>query len=229
MKKRITLILFAICFAWITKSQNFNYQLVKDSSVYSSLTSSTTIAANNDWKNKSFGLKLPFQFNICGQSSDSIIIESNGYIEFANAQSISLIAFNNFTSNKDTNNLFNSLISYEVSGSAGNKIFKIQFLNLSQNKLSNEDNLSYQIWLFQNGNKIELHIGSSSFSNPENEMPVLFGIINRNMDLEGTNAFMVSGNPSQPSSRSYTIESDELGTLNFVPYQGTVYRLTPSY
>ncbi|MGZ4055101.1 MAG: hypothetical protein ACXVPU_11640 [Bacteroidia bacterium] len=207
-------------------SQNFSYSLQKDSSVYSSLNEATIISSDQNFQSKSFGIRLPFQFNFCGSNTDSITIEGNGFIILNNAKGLSIVSFNNFTSQKDTNENYRSSIGYVVSGNAGNKIIKIEFKDLAQTKLSSSDNLDYQIWLYENGNKIEFHIGPNPNS-VDNEIPVLVGLINRNMDTDNK-AYVISGNSSYPVGSLISGEAS-LEYIYSIPNTNIIYTLTPSF
>lgn len=207
-------------------AQNFGYALTKDSTTYTALTNASSVSTGENWNSKSFPLHLPFQFNFCGSTSDSLTIEGNGFIVFDKVKELSIVAFNNFRSNKDTNQSYVSSISYVNTGSQGNRITKIEFKNLSQNKLSSDDYLNYQVWIYENGNKVEIHTGANSYSDKE-DFSSLMGIINRNMDTD-TKAYLVSGNPSSPSGQAISGDS-ELVYVNNIPNGGIVYTLTPTF
>jgi len=225
MKRILSILLCVLLLLPSLKAQNFNFTLSKDSTIFELLTSSTTIAQPGDWKGKSFGLKLPYNLNFCGVSSDSITIQNNGYIDIVNSKTVSIIAFNNFSSNSDSSNLYQSLISYSITGNTGNRILKIQFLNLSNNKFSATDFLTYQIWLFENG-RIEFHIGNSSYSS-NSEFPIVLGVINRNLDFTDLNGAIINGNKIVAQLQMINQQNMELGYLNEMPSNGTVYSLIP--
>lgn len=228
MKKLIYLPVLYLClFVLQSKAQNFNYTLTKDSSLYTPLASPTLLSVEGqNWRNINFSMRLPFQFNFCGSSTDSLVIEGNGFIVLDHAKFLSIVAFNNFRSNKDTNENYSSTVSYLTIGSQGNRITKIEFKNLSQAKLSNTDFLNYQVWFYENGNKIEFHIGSNWYGlNPESPSSVLLGIVNRNMDTENK-AYLVTGSQYAPTGQSISGDN-EFVYLNNTPSEGTILTLTP--
>jgi hypothetical protein len=162
--KRTVLVCLFFITAHLIQAQNFNYTLSKDSTTYTALSGATYLSTGENWSNKKYSIHIPFHFNFCGSTADSIItIEGNGFIVMNQSKQLSIVAFNSFTSNKDTNQSYTSSIAYLTSGSQGNHITKIEFKNLSQNQLSNADYLNYQVWLYENGNKIEFHIGANSY------------------------------------------------------------------
>ncbi|MGZ4159084.1 MAG: hypothetical protein ACXVED_18995 [Bacteroidia bacterium] len=209
-------------------AQSFNYQLTKDSSAYSNLTEKTTLLQNESFLNKHPSIHLPFTFNFSGSNTDSLIVETNGFLVFDPVKKISLISFNSFSGNKDSSQSFPAAINYNTTGTQGNRIVKIEFRNLSLSGFSYYDNLSYQVWLYESGNVIEYHIGPNYFSTQsELEIPVLMGTINQNMDTDNK-AFLITGNPSSPSGQLISGENN-LVYINSVPASGIIYRLTPSF
>lgn len=212
----------------LSHSQNFNYTLNKDSSSYAALSSPIILTAAENWNSKNFSIHLPFQFNFCGSTTDSLTIHGNGFITFDHSKLFSVVAFNNCRSNKDTNQSYVSSINYLTTGEEGNRITKIEFKNLSQNKLSNTDYLNYQLWLYENENKIEFHIGSNYYgSHPESQIPLLLGLINRNMDTENK-AYLINGDPYNPSAQLISGDN-EFVYLNNSPTEGTILKLTPTF
>ncbi|OFY82856.1 MAG: hypothetical protein A3F72_01860 [Bacteroidetes bacterium RIFCSPLOWO2_12_FULL_35_15] len=247
--KKIKLII-SLCiasnFIFISKiiSQNFNYSLTKDSSSYNELINPLMVSANENYQNKNFIIHLPFHYNFCGSVCDSLRIESNGFIVFDKSKGLSSIAFNNFNSKKDSFGNFVSTIAYITEGASGNRILKIQIKNIAQAIYNATDYLNYQVWLYENENKIAYHIGPNYLSTvpepifppeiPEEERirmevqnPVLLGLINRNMDTTNK-AYLIKGKPSTPSGLLITGET-ELGYLNNIPKSGTIYTLTPTF
>jgi len=209
-------------------AQTFSYDLQKDSSGYTVLSGAVVLSTAENFRSKSFTVDIPFAFNFCGSAADSITIEGNGFIVFNKEKATAIVAYTNFGSNKDTTMGYSSSILCKAEGDSGNKIFKIEFKNLSQSSLSANDHLSYQVWLYENGNKIEFHTGTNSYAGtPGIEIPVLLGLINKNMDTEN-NAFLLYGDPHNPSGQ---LIAAGIGFvyLDNVPAEGTIIKLTPTF
>ncbi|HEX8517250.1 MAG TPA: hypothetical protein VF868_13720 [Bacteroidia bacterium] len=219
------LVIFAL-FAGKGFAQNFNYSFQKDSSEYTALAGGTIKAANESWVNKQFEIPLPFQFNFCGISTDSLFIEPNGFVVFDKRTQISIVAFNEFGSRADANQSFNAELKYSVEGTAGSRIIKVQYSNLSKNKHSSSDELNYQIWLFEAGNLIEIHSGPNSYADSRFDSPILIGLINKNMN-SSPNGFLVGGDLNTAFAQSIT--GEELTYFNGIPSQGVFFRFTPSF
>lgn len=228
MRIKILLILFIGLCLHPAMAQTFGYSLQKDSSAYVPLSGATVLSAGENFRSKSFMLDIPFAFNFCGTSADSVCIEGNGFLVFDKGKGTAVVAFNNFGSNKDTAQQYASSILSVPTGTAGNRILKLEFRSLSQNRLSVHDYLSYQVWLYENGNKVEFHTGPNACSHvPDLELPFLMGLINKSMDTE-TKAYLVSGDPAAPVGQLIIGESG-LVYLNNVPLEGTVITLTPTF
>jgi len=232
VKKKCRKCIFALGLFFLlihnTSAQNFNYSLVKDSATCSPLNNQVVLLGNEDFLNKHPSVHLPFHFNFCGSSTDSVIIETNGFVVFDKLKTLSLVSFNNFSSKRDSLRNYVSSINYSVEGAPPNQIFKLEFKNLSLNEFSYYDNLSYQIWLYENGNIIEYHIGNSYYSTLSDwTMPVLLGTINQSMNTD-QKAFLISGDPSAPTGQLISGESG-LENLNNIPHEGIIYRLIPSF
>jgi hypothetical protein len=226
--KFLCLFFLLTCFVSKNQAQHFNYSLTNDSMVYAPLINAQVISANQDFQNKTFTLHFPFAFNFCGTPTDSLKIEGNGFMVFNPLKGFSLVAFNSFTSQKDTNQNYTSTIAYTITGNTGNRIVKIELSNIAQAQLTSFDQLSYQIWLYEGSNKIAFHIGNNSYSaQTESTLPVMLGIINKNMDTE-SKAYLITGTVASPSAQLITGET-EFVYLNNVPATGMVFTLTPTF
>ena len=221
--KWICLVLIMVTISININAQNFNYSFAKDSSSYSELSGATVLTTGVNFSNKSFVVHFPFNFNFCGTNSDSLKIETNGFLVFDKTKQLAIVAYNNYSSKKDTLGNYTSSISYNTSGATGNRIIKIEFKNLAQNTLSSSDFLSYQVWLYESGNKVEIHTGA----NASNGTPVLIGIINKNMDTSDK-AYLIKGDTSSPSGEIISGEAS-LDYLNQMPNSGIVYTLSPAF
>lgn len=217
------IILLMVTISINIKAQNFNYSFAKDSISYEELSGATVLSSGVNFSNKSFAIHFPFHFNFCGINSDSLKIETNGFLVFDKTKQLAIVAYNNFESKKDTLGNYTSVISYNTSGAAGNRIIKIEFKNLAQNILCSSDFLNYQIWLYEAGNKVEIHTGA----NAQNGTAVLLGIINKNMDTSDK-AYLIKGDTSSPSGEIISGETS-LDYLNQIPNSGIVYTLSPGF
>jgi|SRR6218665_577483 len=227
MRTLILLCLFIGSCLHSAVAQTFGYSLQKDSSAYTALSGATVISAGENFRSKSFMLDIPFAFSVCGGAADSVCIEGNGFLVFNKEKGTAAVAFNSFGSNKDTAQQYSSSILSLTIGTPGNRILKLEFRSVSQNMLSVNDYLSYQVWLYESSNKIEFHTGASAYAMQGSEAPVLLGLVNKNMDTEDK-AYLVSGDPAAPAGQLISGESG-LVYLNTVPSEGTFITLTPTF
>ena len=231
-------------------AQNFNYTLSQDSSVYTSLESPTTICKGGMCSSGDKTIDLPFLFSFCGKETRVVNVEANGALNFKG--SLSLSVFNQFTLNGNST----SSISYKVDGASGHRIVKIQYQNLAEGKHAKHDYLSYQIWLYENGNHLEIRVGENYAStttvqttvpdsvwqdvkafekkNPSfdekattYEYRVLMALINKSWNTPDK-AYCIEGAYSSPKGKKITGDED-LSYVKGFPSKGMIYKLTPSF
>ncbi len=246
MHRILFIIAFVLAGYGISAGQNFNYSVSTDSVSWNELNSQTILNSNNTAWNFSYKIPLGFTFNYLGRNFDSLTVETNGYLVFDNDRNYALTAFSGVGDHVATTGN-HSVLGYELSGTAGNHILKIQYLNCSPNA-TGEEVQSWQVWLKENGN-VEVRVGpgslrTNSFENIVfNELTEMedttvvvqldstqnyrIGILNMNMNTEDRGLF-VSGNPSAPQTAEVNESNPETPFLNFIPAQGYRYTFTPS-
>lgn len=160
--KHLLISCLLILFGFTTaRSQDFNYAIAADSVGWNELNSQTILNTNNSAWNFSYKIPIGFSFNYLGREFDSLMIETNGYLVFDNDGNYAFTAFNDFGDHIDSSGN-HAVIGYELSGSAGNHILKIQYKDAG---LYTHDYRmqSWQIWLKESGNIIEVHVGAGSY------------------------------------------------------------------
>ena len=205
------------------KGQDFNYTLQVNTTNWSELSSQTLCnSVNQPWQS-SYRIATGFSFPFNGGSYDSVTIETNGYLVFDRNRDQAFAAFTTFYNVIDTSGN-NSVLGYEVSGTAGNKILKIQYLHVGLNNYSTEQ-LSYQLWLHENG-QIEVIVGENSFQSSNSASPFLLGVLDMNMMAENRGYLVgyTSGNYIGQPVNNQTPEPLQIGTL---PQSGTKFLFIP--
>lgn len=218
-------------FSLSIKAQDFNYSFAKDSVAWQELNTQTILNTDNSAWNFTYKIPIGFSFNYLGRNFESLTIETNGYIVFDDDRNYALTAFSGFSDRVDSSGN-HSVLGYDVSGSANNHVLKIQFKSLGE---AGESYLSYQIWLRENGNIIEFHIGPNYFQmSPYDELFAFdtehycrIGFVNMNMDTEVC-GFFATGNPSSPTFQQATSQNQDPIYLYGIPKQGIFYVFTPS-
>lgn len=128
-----------------------------------------------------------------------------------------------------------SSISYQVTGSTGNRILKLQWKNvglfddLEVNETST-DFLNFQLWFFETSNKIEMHYGPSFIADVDFYYDYAVALM-KNVGLDNENIediHYLSGMSSSPSF-NLTSDIDEFldNSLDGIPAPNTVYIFNP--
>jgi hypothetical protein len=219
-------LLCALLFAFATaRSQGFDYTLTSSAGTYQQLTGSVNVAGNaGDWSTSSFILPVGFEFQFEGKGYDTITIEPNGLVRLDAQHAI--VIFHGAKCKRDSSNAY-SLLSYSLTGTAGNRIMKMQYNNTGYDPYNSSEYLNYQLWLYEQGGKIEVRTGSVSWpsvtdSTYEGPTP-LIGLINPEQSTS-VSAFLLSGAPSaQPVNAG-----SPLLYLVSVPAEGSIYTFTPN-
>jgi hypothetical protein len=244
----ICLFFIGIFFSIEINAQNFNYTFSSDSVAWNELSSQTILNTSNSAWNFAYKIPIGFTFNYLGRNFDSLRIETNGYVVFDADRFYAFTAFNVLSDKIDVSGN-HSVLGYELSGSSGNHILKIQFKNVGYDA---NRNLTYQIWLKENGNLVEVHIGPDDFhfinvsvtetisdstgtrdttyitQQVDTTNKYRIGLIDMNMDGD-TDGLFIGGSSSSPSSALYDTEHQEVLYLDEAPSVGRRYVFTPSF
>jgi hypothetical protein len=141
-------------------AQNFNYTVSTTTETWQELNSQTILNANNSAWNFSYKIPVGFPFTFLGRNFDSLTIETNGYLVFDEDRNYALTTFLGFSDCEDSSGT-HAVLGYELSGTTGNRILKIQFKNTGVSRRATKF-FSWQIWLKESG-VIEVHIGPNDF------------------------------------------------------------------
>jgi hypothetical protein len=203
-----------------SKAQNI-YAFTYTSTPYAALTSPTVVVSNNGFTGTYQSIPLGFNFSYWGVVYTSFIFTTDAYCSFS-AGSYGFYPF--YTSLKG---LGNSQIAYEISGIVGNRIAKIEWKNVGfMNDGTNTDIVSFQIWLYEGSNKVEIHFGSWTIQS--SHFNALFsnttGIQIAFSNLNLTSFYNLQGNPASPTS---VYNPTSFLYINGYPSSGTVYIFTP--
>lgn len=220
------------------KSQNFNYSFAKDSLTWQELNTQTILNTNNSAWNFAYRIPIGFSFNYLGRTCDSVTIETNGYLVFDEDRNYAFTAFLGFGDCIDAAGN-HSVIGYSTSGTAGNRILKIQYKNTGSWMASSQF-FTYQIWLKENSNTVEVHIGPNDFQpgilaletdtiiiNPDSIHAYRVGLLNMNMNTE-TCGFFIAGTTAATFGQPVYEAYPDTPFLVRAPSQGTRYTFTPN-
>jgi hypothetical protein len=243
---RICLFFVGIFLSLAGGSQNFDYELTKDSTAWQELSSQTILNSGNSAWSFSYSIPIGFSFTYLGQDFDSVDVETNGFLVFGHNRSYAFAAFNGFGDKIDDQGN-HSVLGFRLDGESGNHILKIQFKNLGQN-LSGEKSLSYQVWLYEAADKIQIHIGTNTFRNHENAYELTFdedhhvdsvltplsdsvatlvGLLNMNMNTS-TRGLLLAGSLENLYAQPVDGDLPELVHLMIIPRPGHRYTFRPA-
>lgn|GEM_PF-2564242 len=203
------------------------YQFSYNNQTYSAI--SNGISANNGavWGGfQTFAIPIGFTFNYMGNSFTSLDFEATGRVIFDVNH---YYFFDGFTHNglRDQgypSGTSSSPITYATSGTSGNRILKIQISNA---KISAQagSSLDYQLWFYENGGKIEAHMGNHNI----NSATIFAGVFHVSSFSPTNYAYGLSlyGNQNNPSDTTYSGSGIGSFTLPNFPTSNTVYIYQP--
>lgn len=216
MKK--LLLLFFIAVSFKAQSQ-LDYTFAKSTGTYTALSSPTV--ATTAWP-QTFHIKIPFQFKFFTKSYDSLKITPNS-ISFTKhkADFISMGQEDYYY----TGTLYppGSEISYAITGSAPNRIIKVQFKDLRVATTDTADRyiVNNQIWIHETTNVIQMHVGPSNITDLSFET-YYFTML----DYDNSPYLAISGSAASPTLVQVMNVSTFKG-INTQPADGTIYTFTP--
>jgi hypothetical protein len=224
--KLLTLfVITSLLFPSKTNAQNYNYS--KLNTTYANLTGNTTVSDLVYWDDFSIiPLKLPFTFKFFNVNQDSIYIVG-GFASFhihgtSYFGSDELYFFDVALMQRSIGGT--SDISIATTGSAPNRIYKVQIQNagLADDFGGAEaDYVNAQLWLYETTNVIEVHCGQSSVAS--NTYAPLAGPT-VGLYKNSSSYISLSGNASNPTSSTSSPSLDITGT----PATSQVYKFTPT-
>lgn len=252
MKKTILSMLALIC-GISAFAQPQGYVFTVQTGVPYQKLSSPTVVTYTDWDDFSATIPLGFKFKFLGDSTTSLVFDSNEMNVGTDLQ------FHSFSATSTPTNGFSmiidlvdhhvnnpskfSFVGYKQEGTAGDRVCKIEWNNCGLLDDPNFiDSLNAQLWLYENGNKLEYRIGPSSrrvidsiMSDPSSYdfRGPIFGLV-KNLD---PNSFALDWlyfpsnlSPASMDSADITdiMSSSNLIGLDTFPNTNTVLRWAPA-
>ena len=204
-----------------------SYSFAQSTTPYTDLASPTDLFGTALWDDTSKVVPIGFPFMVGSTVFNNVEINSNGVLLF-NAAGLDagiLAYFADFVSLGTSTST--SPIGYELTGTAGSRIFKVQWKNTGFYDGSGVDFANLQVWLYEGSNKIETRIGASNFVNPldifgsfggpANGVAPMIDFVNKLQT-----GLFIEGNPGAATTLSVT-NSTTYPFLNAPPVTGTVY------
>jgi hypothetical protein len=234
MKHFLTVLLLAIAFSG--QSQILNYDFSTFTSEYSDLTNPTVITTET-WDDPDLVIPVGFDFMFEGIIYNELFIglSTGGLLIFQNGATTAnaLIAYSSDLIDVGYNDgEILSPISVQTSGTPGAQICKVEWKNCGFYNQVDEgifpDRVSFQLWLYEGSNDIEIHFGPNTVKDfSVHDGWLTYGIL-QNADLNSGDiqfAHMLSGSSNNPTLVS-TADLNTMFTLTLdtTPENGRVYR-----
>ena len=244
MKTKITL-LITLFISVLGNAQSF-YTFTKLTNTYTDLVNPISINNNKPWQKHNvnntlyWDYTLPFNFKINGVNYKFITFDGANISLFSMSTSeVEIYGTGIHIADKSAANSTTSVstIGYKIDGSAGNRIFKMQFKNVGSSVernfySGNTYYLNLQIWLYEGSNIIEYRIGDhnlSTYNYPNDEPYTNFGFGGE--PSSGAFVCMLYDDAQNPLLGEY-IDSSQVTLDNYgfvgYPVSGTVFRFTPA-
>lgn len=173
------------------------------------------LIGSTDWDDEVVPFTLPFDFYYKGMLVQRWVMDTYGGlypIDNYTAGSIPPIAafYSDYTDRGD------SRVDYEVTGSTGNRIAKVEFKDVGYfSDLQKNDFANFQIWLYEGSNRIEYHAGASSITEGRFNVSSEYG----DLLITGLNYAGLSGDASPADDifhfvgRLHNVPKDSVVTL----------------
>ena len=229
MKKLFTLFLIVFLSGSFCRAANY-YNFSHTTSNYTELVNPTIITT--DFSQEGYPLNLGTNFKMFGvdfsASNGNLEVEAFGTIIGMNTSMNRMFAVEGFAVKKFLSKDTTSSISYTLDGTAGSQILKVQYKNVTpKDGDATKDFVNFQIWLYEDGSKIEVHIGQSHIESSSISKIFTFdmqtgptvGIFLSNMDFSTKyEVTFLSGNPANPG-----VSASVTAALNAIPADGDMY------
>ncbi len=243
MKKHFAILAFGLL-ANITNSTDANaqmpYKVTVQNQAYTPLAGAVNINSTIPWLDTTnFTTPLGFRFKLGDDTISNLNLLGVNVMGSDTAGTVSGMSFmgTSLTDRGHAVGSSKSPIRYNVSGPAGKRIFKLEYLNAgfadeNSNYGTLDDSLNMQVWLREDSNIIEMRFGPSKISHYADYFffggPLLGYIKNMNRDSATfEKAYMLKGSATSPTIDSVSGLTSMLPSLSAYPGSGTVYRFIP--
>jgi hypothetical protein len=231
------------------------YTFSKDITPYNDLVAPTNLSGGSYWDDDYWVIPIGFDF----LGHDTLTVSSNGLVSLANYNNLvdeevtfSISAFADASIgadlvDRDVNLILSPVISpigYQLSGTGSNQILKIEWKNAGfyyDNSTNKKDSISFQLWLYEDSNNIEMRYGAHYFYSliqysGNNSFGPVIGIGSYQYDLTpGTHlnqyvnsapSIYLSGNVKTPGTSSSFGTLIATDTSSCAPLRNTRFKFT---
>jgi hypothetical protein len=239
IKKTSFLFLGCIWAGSVLLAQDFPYRLKIKQQAYQELTSPHSLTKGElMWDLESYRIPLAMDFELLGTQVHQLFFLNSGQLITSREQktNILLISDATFIDRGILTGTAESQIGYQLEGTEGERILKIEWKNMGfseevDNLETSTDYANYQLWLYEGSNNMEFHFGSNNINH--DEMYYLLGRITigiiEGFDLDSeefSKLWYLSGIETSPTLKN--VDYDHQDSVNQVlsddPLKGYVYQ-----
>ncbi len=196
------------------------YKLTKSTDTYSPMTGGTDVSVAA-W-DSSHTVILPFSFKFFDKPYNNVMISSDG-VYFTDT-GMDYIYYSSDDLMPESMDYTKSKIKFDIVGNPGDRILVAEYNNIREWNAT-DTGLKYiinnQIWLYENGNKIEYHFGTSLITDPQYS-EFYIGV----MDTDGDPMYGIDSSASNPVLTDASQMS--FNGINSYPVNGQIYTLSPA-
>ena len=231
MKK---LILSALFLNAIVFAQSVDYNFEQYTSNYTNLNNPISINSNLIWDDETYNINLGFDVKLFNITTQNMIITGRVNLNVMNLGMVNSIV----ASNADlvdrgfhTDELVSlSPISYQIDELNGSKVLKVEWKNAGF-YIDNENRnyVNYQIWVYENSNRIEIHYGPSNTDNFNYGWVNDFCAVSEMVSHQEAHSFMVQEIDNEFNFSYQNVdEIFTVSTFTKIPEEGTVFCFSPT-
>jgi hypothetical protein len=203
MKKPLLTLLAATMLATgISHAQNpvKRYGVSYSGSTYTPLTGATDLGFTGNWDDTtSANITFPFPFKYQNTTVNTFAINNTGSIYLNGVESDYTYLGQIGGINLPYEGRGRGKVKYATTGTTGNRIFKIEFSNVSwANDINGTDTFNFQVWMYEQNHAIEYRAGYSNVANTmfattaaevlyEGKEPIACALLGNPGDSIGTN------------------------------------------
>lgn len=209
---------------------------------YIALDNELNLGIEEGWDDPNFALPFEFDFEFGNETVNSMTQLGLGSVLVSGPMDSQAVCgvFEDFIDGSLAFEGEPSFISYQLDGSEGNGICKLQFVNAAfYEEVEDEgtalNRINFQIWFYEIDNSVEFRFGPNNITTPEliysigsgPQIGIFTGVANQLMSI--TNAAALTGDPANPTVETSTdIEVIGSSSLDGTPEDGRVYRFDPN-
>lgn len=244
VKTKLSILLCLSASLFLSAQNNYSFNATNEP--YNVLVGSTSLNNGQVWDDPGYAIPIGFDFQISTQVFSTIYFPdfglggmlSNVYDEDdKDAFALIIPIAQDLIDLGDMSGVSQSNLSYITEGMAGSRILKVEWNNVGfWDDVTGNDYMNFQVWLYESSNIIEYRYGSSQINDPQGSFegetgPIvaLFPLIKFNPDEIKEDAYLLTGNPANPTVIVVEAGDEPQGSIalqGMIP-NGTVYRFTP--